>query len=409
MRRRDFEHLDRDDPLAGFRDRFLLPPGLIYLDGNSLGPLPRSTPAALADLVERQWGEDLVTSWNRHRWVDLPLEVGRRLARLLGARPFEVLAADSTSINLFKLLGAALGLRSDRRVVLSERDNFPTDLYVVQGLADLRGNVELRLVESGGIEDALDEDVAVVLLSHVDYRTGRLLDAPRMTERAHARGALVLWDLAHSAGVVPIRLAEWDVDLAVGCGYKFLCGGPGAPAFLYVNARLAGDLRNPLSGWFGHRRPFAFDPRYRPARGIARFQCGTPPVLGLCALREGLDLVLDADPEAVRAKSIGLTERFAALVEQRCGGHGFAIASPRDPAARGSHVALRHPEGLAVIHALTDRGVVGDFRDPDILRFGFHPLVNRHVDVWDAVEALVQVMEKRAWDDPAYRRRDVVT
>ncbi|HET6521106.1 MAG TPA: kynureninase [Geminicoccaceae bacterium] len=401
---------DADDPLAPFRDRFLLPDGLIYLDGNSLGPVPKATVAAVARTVEVEWGRDLIAAWNKHGWIDLQLRVGEAIGRLIGAQPGEVVVADSTSVNLFKLLAAALRLRPGRRAVVSERGNFPTDLYIVQGLGGLLGGrLELRLVEADGIEAALDGGVAALMLTHVDYRTGRVHDMARLTEAAHAAGALALWDLAHSAGALPLDLAGCGADLAVGCGYKYLNGGPGAPAFLYVAERLQGEARQPLAGWFGHARPFAFDPEYRPAAGITRFQCGTPPVLSLRALEAGVGLAAEADLRLVRAKSVALTDLFIRLVERECGGHGFALASPREGAVRGSQVSLRHPEGYPIVQALIRRGVVGDFRSPDILRFGFAPLYVRYGDVWDAVATLREVMETRAWDRPEFKVWAAVT
>jgi kynureninase len=404
------EARDAADALAGWRQRFALPEGVIYLDGNSLGPLPQATEAIVRDVVRRQWGEDLITSWNKHGWVDLPQRLGAKIARLLGAKPDEVIVADSTSVNLFKLIAAALGLRPGRRVVLSEAGNFPTDLYVAQGLSDLLGErVELRLVGAEALEAALDEDTALLLLTHVDYRTGRMHDMARLTGAAHAAGALALWDLAHSAGAVPLDLAAAGADLAVGCGYKYLNGGPGAPAFLFVAERWHERIRQPITGWFGHARPFAFEGAYRPAAGITRFLAGTPPILSMKALEAGVDLCLEADQEALRRKSKELTGAFIDLVDRRCPEWGFAVASPRDAEARGAQVSLRHAEGYPIMQALIGRGVIGDFRAPDLLRFGFAPLYVRFVDVWDAVETLCTVMAERAWDQPAFRQRAAVT
>jgi kynureninase len=408
--RAEYEALDAADPLAAWRQRFALPDGLIYLDGNSLGALPRATAAVVGDVVRRQWGQDLITSWNRHGWVDLPQRLGAKLARLLGARPHEVVVADSTSVNLFKLIAAALGLRPGRRVVLSEQGNFPTDLYVAQGLCELLGErIELRLVEAAELEAALDADTALLMLTHVDYRTGHMHDMTRLTAAAHAAGALALWDLAHSAGAVPVDLAAADADLAVGCGYKYLNGGPGAPAFLFVAERWQARAKQPVAGWFGHARPFAFEGAYRPASGITRFLAGTPPILSMKALECGIDLLLEVDQQALRVKSMALTDAFVGLVERRCAAWSFALASPRDAEARGSQVSLRHAEGYAIMQALIGRGVVGDFRAPDLLRFGFAPLYVRFVDVWDAVETLCGVMAARSWDQPGFKKRAAVT
>ena len=402
--------LDAADPLAPMRDRFALPEGVIYLDGNSLGPLPKATPGAIEELVRRQWGEDLITSWTRHRWVDLPSRVGAKIGRLIGAGPGEVLVADSISVNLFKLISAALHLRPGRTVVISERSNFPTDLYVAQGLQALLGErLELRVVDGDAIAAALDQDTALLMLTHVDYRSGRMHDMAALTAAAHEAGALVLWDLAHSVGALPLTLARDHVDLAVGCGYKFLNGGPGAPAFLYVAERWQDDVRQPLSGWFGHRDPFAFEPAYRPAMGIDRFQTGTPPVLGLKALEVGVDLLCEVDPAAMRAKSRALGDCLISLVEARCAGRGLVLASPRDSEQRGAQVAFRHPEGYPVMQALIARGVIGDFRAPDLVRFGLAPLYLRFVDLWDAVEILRDVLDQRAWDRPEFKQRASVT
>ena len=410
LSRADLAELDRADPLAGWRARFALPAGVVYLDGNSLGALPEATAATIEDVVRRQWGEDLITSWTRHGWVDLPRRVGAGIARLVGAGPGEVLVADSISVNLVKLIAAALQLRPGRTVVLSEQTNFPTDLYVVQGLRDLLGDrLELRLVERDALAAALDERTAVLMLSHVDYRSGEVHDIAGLTAAAHAAGALALFDLAHSAGVMPLALARDRVDLAVGCGYKYLSGGPGAPAFLFVAERWQEAARQPLSGWFGHRDPFAFEPNYRPAAGIDRFQAGTPPVLSLKALEVGVDLLGEVDLAALQAKSRQLGDAFIRLVEERCAGFGLTLASPREPERRGAQVAFRHAAGYPVMQALIARGVIGDFRAPDLIRFGFAPLYVRFVDLWDAVEILRQVLGERAWDRPEFKQRASVT
>ncbi|MFQ5958432.1 MAG: kynureninase [Alphaproteobacteria bacterium] len=410
LTRADLAERDACDPLAGFRDAFALPEGVVYLDGNSLGPLPKSALARLEQVARREWGEDLIRSWNAHDWIGMPRRVGDKIARLIGAGTGEVVVADSTSINLFKLLAAALASRPGRRVILTESGNFPTDVYVAQGLIDLLGGGhELRQVEPDDVAGATDERVAVVMLTHVDYRSGAMHDMAPLTAAAQAKGALMLWDLSHSAGAVPLDLAGCDVDLAVGCGYKYLNGGPGAPAFLYAARRLHNDLQTPLAGWMGHAAPFAFDPDYRPAAGIARMLCGTPPVLGLAALEAGVDLALEADMGALRRKSVALTETFIALIEQECEGFGFEVLSPREPARRGSQVALRHADGYPIMQALIGRGVIGDFRAPDVLRFGLAPLYLRHVDVWDAVAALRDIMATGAWDSPQFRKRAAVT
>jgi kynureninase len=403
--------LDAADPLATRREGFLLPEGVIYLDGNSLGALPRATPERVARVVADDWGRGLVGSWTRAGWIDLPTRVGDKIGRLVGAAPGQVVAADSTSVNLFKALAAALRLRPGRGTILSQRDNFPTDLYMAEGLvALLGGGHELRLVDAAGdLPAALDERVAALLLTHVDYRTGARHDMAALTAAAHARGAIAVWDLAHSAGVMPIGLDACGVDLAVGCGYKYLNGGPGAPAFLYVARRHQAVFDPALSGWMGHAAPFAFEPGYRPAPDIRRALAGTPAVLAMAALEAGVDDLLEVDLAAVRRKSVALTGLFRRLVGERCGGLGLTAVGPDDPEETGSQVSYRHPEGYAVMQALIARGVIGDFRAPDIARFGFAPLYVRHVDVWDAVEALRDVLATRAWDRPDFRRRLAVT
>jgi kynureninase len=381
--------LDEADPLAPFRALFDLPEGVVYLDGNSLGPLPKATRARLDDVVGREWGRDLIRSWEANGWMDLPRRVGGKIGRLIGAEPDSTVACDSTSVNLFKALAAALGLRPGRRVIVSERGNFPTDLYVAEGVAALLG-AELRQAEPDAIEAALDGSVAALTLSHVNYRSGRMHDMARLTRAAHAAGALMVWDLAHSAGAVPLDLAGCAVDFAVGCGYKFLNGGPGAPGFLYVAPRHHGAAM-PLTGWMGHAEPFAFAPAYRPAEGVARALVGTPHVLSLAALEVGVDIALSAEMDAVRAKSVRMAELFAALVERDCAGLGLALASPRDASARGSQVCLRHKRAGAIMRALIERGVIGDFRPPDILRFGLTPLTLRYTDLGAATAALAEV------------------
>ena len=402
--------LDRDDPLAATRAKFLLPEDIVYLDGNSLGPLPAATPERLRRVAVDEWGGGLIRSWNDFSWIDLPSRVGDKIAKLVGAPPGTVLVADSTTLNVVKALGAALALRPDRSVVLGEAGGFPTDAYAAQSLVSLLGRGhELLLVAPDDVVGALGPDVACVLLSHVDYRTGRLHDMAAVTAAAHAHGALVIWDLAHSAGAMPVRLAECRADFAVGCGYKFLNGGPGAPAFIHVAERLLPEARFPLAGWLGHAAPFAFEPSFRPAAGIAAAQIGTPPVLSLAALEVGVDLALAADLTLVREKSIRLGETLIELVEQECSGLGLALASPRDAAARGSQISLRHPNAWPVMQALIARGVIGDMRAPDILRFGLTPLTLRYADLWTAVTALADILARETWRDPRFQIRQKVT
>ncbi|MCO6441784.1 MAG: kynureninase [Nitrococcus mobilis] len=410
LSRDDCERLDREDPLSVWRARFELPSGVIYLDGNSLGALPVGTRQRLDELVRVQWGEDLIRSWNGNDWIGMPRRIGAKIARLIGACDDEVVAADSTSVNLFKLLAAALRLRPGRKVIVSERTNFPTDLYIIEGLIELLGQGhELRLVHAGELCDALDETVAVLVLTQVDYRSGRLHDLATLTRQAQAKGILTLWDLSHSAGAMPIELNAAGVDMAVGCGYKYLNGGPGAPAYLFIARRHQRMAPPAIAGWMGHAVPFAFAPDYRPAAGIERHLVGTPPVLGLAALEVGVDLLLGADLRLVREKSRQLGDLCLRLVEQECAAFGFERASPHDSARRGSQVAVRHPQGYAIVQALIAEGVIGDFRAPDLLRFGLAPLYLRYVDIWEAVAALRRVMASRSWDRPEFKRKATVT
>ena len=419
----DCQALDAQDPLRALRDQFSLPEGTIYLDGNSLGVMPRTTPARVADVVTREWGQDLIQSWNKAGWFAMPLAVGDKIARLIGAGAGEVVAADSTSINLFKVLSAAIDIaRADtpqRTKVVSERSNFPTDLYIAEALCQQHG-LELVLVETEDIAAALTADVTVLMLTHVNYRTGAMHDMAAVTAAAHAEGILTVWDLAHSAGAVPVDLKKSKADFAVGCGYKYLNGGPGAPAFVWVNPQHADRCWQPLAGWWGHTAPFAFTPDYQPAAGIARYQCGTQPMISLAALDCGVDTLLAAQAlggmAALRQKSLALTDLFIRLVEERCAGHGLGLATPREHAQRGSQVCLTRQEGAyAIVQALISRGVVGDFRagdgdrHPDILRFGFTPLYIGFEDVWNAVEHLRQVLHSGEWQDARFARQHAVT
>lgn len=402
--------LDAADPLARWRERFSLPADVVYLDGNSLGALPRDVPARLRRVVEEEWGRGLIRSWNTADWMQAPARVGDKLAPLIGAEPGEVVVTDGTSVNLFKLLAAALrAAPPERRVILTQRDNFPTDNYVAEGVAGLAG-AHVRAVEAGDIEAALDADVAVLSLTHVNYATGEIHDMHALTDAAHRAGAFALWDLSHTAGAMPVHLGDAGADLAVGCGYKYLNGGPGAPAWLYVPRRLQPVVRQPLTGWLGHAEPFAFEPAYRPAQGILQGMVGTPPILGLVALEVAIDLWREVgDMSSVREKSVALSELFIALVDARCDGLGLRVVSPRASSRRGSQVSLRHDAGYAVMQSLIERGVIGDFRAPDILRFGLTPLYTRFVDVWDAVEQLRDVLTTRAWTRPELSVRRAVT
>ena len=399
--------LDATDPLAVARERFSLPERLIYLDGNSLGALPRAAPAALANTAERQWGEDLIASWNRHGWIDWPMRIAAKLAPILGAKPNELLIADSTSVCLFKLLSAAAQARPDRKTILTQKANFPTDLYVAQGLADMLG-LTVRAVDPDEVPRAIDADTAVVTLTHVDYRSAAFYDMRAVNEAAHAAGALVVWDLSHSAGAVELDLNGTGCDLAVGCGYKYLNGGPGAPAFIYIAERLQDDLRNPVEGWMGHAEPFAFIDDYRPAGGVLKFLTGTPSILAMAALDAGIDTFDGIAMRDVAAKSRKLSHLFVAEVETRCDDE-VPLASPRNPAQRGSHVVFAHPQGYAVMQALIARGVIGDFRAPDLMRFGFCPLYNRFEEMVRAAEILADILASREWDQPRFHERSKVT
>ncbi|MDR7101355.1 kynureninase [Croceicoccus sp. BE223] len=408
MTREEVLALDAADSLAFARERFALPDGTIYLDGNSLGALPAGTPGHVARVVEEQWGRDLIASWNRHDWIGLPQRVGARIAGLVGAGEDEVIACDSTSVNLFKLLSAALPLRADSSDLVIEDAGFPTDRYIAAEVAARAGR-SLRAVPRADLASAIDERTALVLLTHVDYRGGGIADIAAITAAAHAAGALVLWDLSHSAGAVAVDLARARADMAVGCGYKYLNGGPGAPAWLYVRRELQDALATPIPGWLGHAAPFAFTQDYRPAPGLSRMLCGTPPVLAMAALEHGLMQFEGVPLPALFAKGRALGDLAIWLVEDRCAGHGFILASPRDGASRGSHVAFAHPHAHALCQALIARGVVGDFRAPDILRLGFAPLYLRLVEVWDAVEILGQILDSGEWDQPRFHQRDRVT
>lgn len=410
LARDDMAERDATDPLAPMRQRFALPDGVIYLDGNSLGALPKATAARVAEVVTREWGGGLIRSWNEAGWIDLPNRVGNKVARLIGAAPDSVMVADSTSINLFKLLAAALLLRPGRHTILSEAGNFPTDLYIADGLCHLLAQGHrLETATYDEIEARIGDDTAVVMLTHVNYHTGRMFDMGRITRAAHARGALMLWDLAHSAGAVPVALADHNVDLAVGCGYKYLNGGPGAPAFLYAAPRLQECLRYPITGWLGHAAPFAFEPGYRPAPGIQRAQAGTPSVIAMSALEVGVDIALEVDMDDIRRKSLELSEAFIALVAQLCPGHDLRLISPTEAALRGSQVCLAHPNAYAIMQALIARGVIGDFRAPDVLRFGLTPLYLGFADVWDAVCILAEVLDSGIWRDARFAARQKVT
>ena len=402
------DQLDADDPVAGARQRFVLPDDLIYLDGNSLGALPAAVPAAVSDVVQQQWGQDLIASWNQHDWWDAPRRIGATIARLIGAQADEVVVADSTSANLFKALIAAARLRPGRGTLVIEPGNFPADLYIADSVGELLGLRVLR-VEPAEVASVLDDDVAVVCYSQVDYRTGRAHDMASITRAVHEVGALAVWDLSHSAGALPVDLGACDVDLAVGCTYKYLNGGPGAPAYVMVARRHHATVRSPLSGWTGHARPFAMEGSYEAAPGIDRMRNGTPPMLSMLALEAALAAFDGLSMSDVRAKSLSLTSLFLELADDALAPLGFEAVTPRADDERGGQVSLRHDSAYAVVQALIARRVVGDYRDPDLVRLGFAPLYVRHVDVVRAVEQIVAVVEAGEQDDPKYAVRTVVT
>ncbi|ALO66911.1 kynureninase [Arthrobacter alpinus] len=420
--RKDCLAADEADSLALFKGRFILPPGVIYLDGNSLGPRPAGALERVQEVVTEEWGVGLIRSWNTAGWFDLPGRLGEKLAQLMGGGKGQAVVTDTTSLNLFKALASAIRIQQvdhpEKRVIVTERDNFPSDVYIAEGIIDFLNSMsqeagvryEVRLIDDDlPLSVALDGSTAVIALSHVNYRTGAMWDMAEVSAQAHAVGALVIWDLAHAAGAVPLDLVGADADYAVGCTYKYLNGGPGSPAFIWVNARHQKRFWQPLAGWWSHANPFAMADSYTPAADINRFLCGTQPITAMAMVETGLDIMLDVDGDALRAKSLAMTDLFIALVEQRCGDHPLELMTPRDHARRGSHVSFRHPEGYAVMSALIDRGVIGDYREPEVLRFGITPLYLSYADIWDAVEILRDILDTRSWDAPEFKRRNAVT
>ncbi|MDX3976361.1 kynureninase [Shinella sp.] len=405
------EAMDAADGLRSLRERFILPTGLIYLDGNSLGVASHAAFAELQKAATEEWGQDLIRSWNTAGWFEMPLALGDRVGRLIGAAAGQTVVCDMTSINIYKTLHAAMALRPDRSVIVSEGGSFPTDIYMAEGVISTRPGASLRLegVDAPDIEDLIDGDVAVVLVNHVNYKSGELRDMTALTKKAHENGALVIWDLCHTAGALPVDLDGANVDFAVGCTYKYLNGGPGAPAFIYAAARHHGAISQPLSGWWGHARPFAFEKRYAAGEGIRRFLCGTQPILSLRALKGALDIWDEVDIAALREKSLGLTDLFIALVEAKCGAYGLELESPRDRAKRGSQISFSHPNAYEVMQALIARGVIGDFRAPSTMRFGFTPLYVSYADVWQAVVILEDILRTGSWQDARFAVRAAVT
>ncbi len=403
----EIAELDRTDPLAAMRERFILPTGVIYLDGHSLGALPRACSERSAQVVDREWGQSLIGGWNDCNWITLPSRVGGKIAKLIGAESDEVIATDSTSVNLFKLIVAAMGIRSVRKTIVTELDNFPTDSYLLDGVVSFCPDLKIKAVSAVDLFEAIDYSTGLVLLSHVHYKSGSMHDMEKITAHAHSRGALILWDLCHSTGAMKLGLNDASVDLAVGCGYKYLSGGPGAPAFLFVARRLQEELRSPLSGWMGHASPFTFERQFRSAPGVLRFLCGTPSVLGLSVLDSALDVLLAADMEHLTRKGRALGDLFIRLIVE--GNHDLELASPRESTCRGNQVAIRHPQGYAIIQAMIAQSVIGDFRAPDVMRFGFAPLYVRYQDVWRAAQILFSVLEGKSWMGTNFSRRATVT
>ena len=405
------EAMDAADPLRSMRERFVLPEGVIYLDGNSLGAASPAVFGELQKAATQEWAEDLIRAWNTAGWFDMPVVLGDQLGRLIGATAGQTVVCDTTSINIYKVLHAALAMRPDRHVIVAEGDSFPTDLYMAEGVASTRPGAVLRLegVDAANVEELIDDQVAVILLNHVNYKSGELRDMAALTRKAHDAGALIVWDLCHTAGAMPVELDKANADFAVGCTYKYLNGGPGAPAFLYVATRHQGEARQPLSGWWGHARPFAFEQGYAAGSGIRRFLCGTQPVLSMRALKGALDLWDDVDLTVLREKSIALTDLFIQLVEAKCAGYGLELESPRDGSKRGSQVSFMHEHGYRIMRALIERGGIGDFRAPSTIRFGFTPLYVGYKDVWAAVAVLEDILRTEAWKDERFGVRTAVT
>lgn len=405
------EAMDAADPFRDFRDRFLLPHGVIYLDGNSLGAASAAAVMELQQATHEEWAQGLIRSWNTADWWEMPIALGDRIGKLTGAVPGQTVVCDSVSINLYKVLHAAMALRPLRSVLVAEASSFASDLYIAQSVASSRPGASLRLegVDAPALEDLLDRKTAAVLINHINYKTGELLDMAALTRKIHAAGAIAVWDLSHSAGAVPVELDAAGADFAVGCTYKYLNGGPGAPGFIFAAQRHLADLRQPLSGWWGHARPFAFEPTFEAASGIRRFLCGTQPVLSMRALKGALDIWDSVDIAALRRKCIAMTDLFIQLVEAKCGDYGVVLASPRDGAKRGSQVSFTHAHGYAIMQALIERGVIGDFRAPTTIRFGFAPLYISYRDVWQSVAVLEEILRTGVWQHSRFNRRAAVT
>lgn len=406
---------DAEDKLADLKSQFDLPEGVIYLDGNSLGAKPKQALACAQDVINQQWGTDLINSWNKAGWWDLPVRLGNKIGKLVGARENETVVTDTTSMNLFKVLAAAIGIQQQqdpqRKVIIAERDSFPTDLYMIEGfIALINQGYQLKLIDHPhALPEYINEQTAVIVLSHINYRTGYLHDMAAINQQAHAHGALLIWDLCHSIGAVPIDLNGSNSDFAIGCTYKYLNGGPGAPAMLWVHSQYQTAFNQPLSGWWGHAKPFDMAVNYTPANNVRRFLCGTQPIVSMSLVECGVNIFLQTDMQAVRQKSLQLTDLLIKLIEQECGGFGLTLITPREHSHRGSHISVRHCHGYEIVQALIAHGVIGDYREPEVIRLGITPLYLSFTDIWQAVQCLKQVLETKQWAQPQFQTRRQVT
>ena len=412
LTREDFIKLDTLDPIKKVREEFALPKDIIYFDGNSLGPLPKNTIKSLDSVIQREWGDGLVRSWNDENWINLPRNLGNQIAPLIGAKEGEVIVVDSTSVNLFKVLSSALMLNKNRKVIVSESGNFPSDLYILEGVNKMFGESYKRCLideEDDEIEKYIDSSTAVVVLSHINYKTGRITDLKKITTFAHEKGALVVWDISHSVGVFPMNLHDLGVDFAVGCTYKHLNGGPGAPGFLFVHSSLIEKVSQPLTGWLGHIKPFDFEVEYQPANDINKFICGTPPIIAYKAIESGLEIFKDLSIIEIREKSIKLSEMFIQLMQQECTEFGFMLFSPKNSEQRGSQISFLHENAYSIIQALISHGIIGDYREPNVMRFGISPLYMRFEDVWNAITCLREIMQTGQWQSEKFKNKNYVT
>ena len=412
LTREYFIKLDTLDSIKKVREQFALPKDVIYFDGNSLGPLPKNTIKSLDSVIQREWGDGLIRSWNDENWINLPRNLGNQIAPLIGAKEGEVIVVDSTSVNLFKVLSSALMLNKNRKVIVSEAANFPSDLYILEGVNNMFGeSYERCLIDEGDdeIEKYIDSSTAVVVLSHINYKTGRITDLKKITTFAHEKGALVVWDISHSVGVFPMNLHDLGVDFAVGCTYKHLNGGPGAPGFLFVHSSLIEKVSQPLSGWLGHIKPFDFEVEYKPANDINKFICGTPPIIAYKAIESGLEIFKDLSIIEIREKSIKLSEMFIQLIQQECTEFGFMLFSPKNSEQRGSQISFLHENAYSIIQALISHGIIGDYREPNVMRFGISPLYMRFEDVWNAITCLRKIMQTGEWQSEKFKNKNYVT